>query len=502
MPSFAQNGEKPPFYLKIRSSNWFIITTISLAIFTDMFLYGVIVPVIPFALEEKIDIGGNEVQHWVSIFIAIYGAALLGFSPLFGWLADRSSSRRAPLLLGLMTLLGATVLLNIGSNVGLFIAGRILQGASAAVVWTVGLALLADTVPQEHLAQAMGYVSLGMSLGILIAPLLGGVVFDNGGYNAVFGMCYGLIGLDIILRLLLVEKKVAAKWDPEAAEVVRAIGRASQIAQLRPHDEEGGILPDTASEKGRPALADTSSSEEPIVTNSRLPSKATKKPLRERLPPIISLLYSRRLVSALLGSLMTSVVLGAFEGTLPLYVSRIWNFNATGAALLFLAIVIPTFLAPVFGMIGDRFGGRYPASLGFLVGAVPLVCLRFIDKNTIGEKVLLCVLLAIIGVSQAAVTPILMAEISGVVEAKEKRMLAEGKPGYGRGGGYAQAYALFNMAFAGGTTIGPLIGGAVVSGSGWGTMGYMLAILYGFSAIPTFLWMGGWFFGKKKAISS
>lgn len=60
MPSFAQNGEKPPFYLKIRSSNWFIITTISLAIFTDMFLYGVIVPVIPFALEEKIDIGGNE----------------------------------------------------------------------------------------------------------------------------------------------------------------------------------------------------------------------------------------------------------------------------------------------------------------------------------------------------------------------------------------------------------------------------------------------------------
>lgn len=85
-----------------------------------------------FAMDGQAN--SEVVQHWVSIFIAIYGAALLGFSPLFGWLADRSSSRRAPLLLGLMTLLGATVLLNIGSNVGLFIAGRILQGASAAVV--------------------------------------------------------------------------------------------------------------------------------------------------------------------------------------------------------------------------------------------------------------------------------------------------------------------------------------------------------------------------------
>lgn len=74
------------------------------------------------------------VQYWVSVLIAIYGAALLAFSPICGWLADRSSSRRSPLLLGLLALLGSTVLLNLGSNIGIFIAGRILQGTSAAVV--------------------------------------------------------------------------------------------------------------------------------------------------------------------------------------------------------------------------------------------------------------------------------------------------------------------------------------------------------------------------------
>lgn len=99
-----------------------------------MFLYGVIVPVIPFALQERSHIAPDRVQYWVSVLIAIYGAALLAFSPICGWLADRSSSRRSPLLIGLVALLGATVLLNVGANIGIYILGRILQGTSAAVV--------------------------------------------------------------------------------------------------------------------------------------------------------------------------------------------------------------------------------------------------------------------------------------------------------------------------------------------------------------------------------
>lgn len=119
-----------------------------------MFLYGVIVPVIPFAIQTRSHIKTERgtstrssldrgrvsfglttaVQYWVSVLIAVYAAALLAFSPICGWLADRSLSRRSPLLIGLLALLGATVLLNIGSSIGILIAGRVLQGTSAAVV--------------------------------------------------------------------------------------------------------------------------------------------------------------------------------------------------------------------------------------------------------------------------------------------------------------------------------------------------------------------------------
>ena len=99
-----------------------------------MFLYGIIVPVIPFALQSRSDVKQDKVQYWVSVLIAIYGASLLAFSPVCGWLADRGSSRRSPLLFGLFALLGSTVLLQLGNSIDVLIAGRVLQGASAAVV--------------------------------------------------------------------------------------------------------------------------------------------------------------------------------------------------------------------------------------------------------------------------------------------------------------------------------------------------------------------------------
>lgn len=139
-----------------------------------MFAYGIVVPVFPFALTSRASIDPDSVQSWVSIFLAIYGASMLVFSPFFGWLADRFSSRQIPFLIGLALLGGSTVMLCLGNSIALFAAGRVLQGASAAVVWVVGLALLVDTVGPDDVGAAMGYTGLSLSLAILVAPLLGG----------------------------------------------------------------------------------------------------------------------------------------------------------------------------------------------------------------------------------------------------------------------------------------------------------------------------------------
>lgn len=349
--------------------------------------------------------------------------------------------------------------------------------------WVIGLALLADTVPQENLAQAMGYVSLGMSLGILIAPLLGGVVFDRAGYDAVFGMAYGLIGLDIVLRLLLVEKKVAARWDPVAED------QAKEAADLPDNPSSPAKINTADAEKGLTS-GQTETLDQPIGTDLR-------ERHRDRLPPVLALLYSRRLLAALFCALIQAALLTSFDSVLTIHAANLFGWTSTGAALLFLPIVIPSFLAPAFGWFSDKYGGRYPVTLGFIGACPPLICLRFVDENTLNDKVILCALLALTGLFLALTFPPIMAEISGVVAAKEETMLASGRAGFGPGGAYAQAYGLFNMAFAGGCMVGPLLAGFIVEDKGWSIMTLVLGILSAVTAFPACLWLGGWLFKRK-----
>lgn len=69
------NAPPPPF-LSLRSSKTFIMATIVIAVFTDIFLYSVIVPVLPFALTVRAGIAEADVQKWTSVFLSTYGASL------------------------------------------------------------------------------------------------------------------------------------------------------------------------------------------------------------------------------------------------------------------------------------------------------------------------------------------------------------------------------------------------------------------------------------------
>lgn len=60
---------------------------------------------------------------------------------------------------------GALVMFMLSKTFVLLLISRILQGVSGTGIWTIGLALLADCVPEERLALAMGNAMIGLSLG-------------------------------------------------------------------------------------------------------------------------------------------------------------------------------------------------------------------------------------------------------------------------------------------------------------------------------------------------
>lgn len=533
--------ESPPPLLTYRSSRWFILTTICTAIFTDIFLYGIIVPVIPFALRKRADVAEADVQHWVSVLLAVYGAALLASSPVCGWLADQCTSRRLPLLVGLLALAGATLMLCLGNNVGVLVAGRILQGISAAIVWTVGLALLVDTVGQKEVGQVMGLVSISMSVAILVAPLLGGVVYDRAGYYGVYYMAFALIILDIILRMTMIEKKIARKWDkeeepvsaPSHAEDAKARPPGQRQYTWRPHSDmvphmtlsekragkkwtiEDGPGPDPDTPPDEITIPSGPESISPLsnpykVIEAPKPSTRTNSlshyqprpepppaasPVEiQRRPPVVILLSSRRLLSALYCALVQSALMTAWDAVLPLRVSNLFGWSSLGAGLIFLPLVLPSFLAPLVGAFADRYGARLPTTIGFMLALPFLILLRIVDHSGTRQIVILCTLLALLGIALTILMTPLLAEITYILNEKERR-----HPGlFGKKGACAQAYGLFNCAFAGGMLVGPLWAGFVVQKAGWSTMCLSLGMLAAVSAIPAFLFTNGWIRRRKK----
>ncbi|MCJ1257549.1 hypothetical protein MMC24_005375 [Lignoscripta atroalba] len=320
-------------------------------------------------------------------------------------------------------------MLCVGSSIAVLVVGRVLQGISAAIVWTVGLALLVDTVGQQGIGQVVGYVSIAMSVAILLAPLLGGIVYAKGGYYSVYYMAFALIVLDILLRLALVEKKVARKWIHDRA--------LEQCTPAPPFKIETSAL-----------------STPPSNTATCSPSEAPVASRASRLPPVVTLLASRRLLSALWGCLVEAGLLSACEAVLPLRVNALFGWGSIGAGLLFLALIIPSFIAPLVGHISDKYGPRWLTFFGFLLSCPSLVLLRLVDHGGIRQIVLLCALLALLGTTLAMVMTPLIAEITYVVEDKEKK-----EPGkFGERGAYAQAYALFNCMTSSPQSANPLFG--------------------------------------------
>ncbi|TQW00358.1 MFS amine transporter [Cordyceps javanica] len=462
MVLWARSSGKPPLWLAIRSSSAIITLTVSFAVFTDVFLYAVVVPVIPFTLESRIGVASDRA--------------------IWGWMADRYQNRRIPMLVGLLWLLAATLLLCLSSNIAMLLIARILQGLSAAMTWSVGLALLIDSVDKRHVGRAAGWTSTALTLGILLGPLIGGIVYDRAGNYAVFGICFGLIGIDIVLRLMIIEVKDARKWisrepEPEPTTVTTALTAC-----------EAGTAQNATS--ADPAASTSQAGKEPGTLEEgssvieRRQSKGAFSIAGKN--GILGLLRKRRMLCALFGVIIQAATQTSFDAIMPLQVHDIFHWNAIGGGLIFLPIVLPTFLSPLIGGLSDRYGPRWFTAGGFLFCVPFFVCFRFVTENTISHKVMLCGLLAAVGLGEAFQVAPLMAEISWAAE--EGRDEADDEAGAVP---YAQAYALYNISFAAGAIFGPLLSGMVRESAGFGTVGWSLAILNGFTALVMLNWVGG-----------
>lgn len=144
---------KPPRWLQFRSSTQYICYTAFVATFTDGFLYGAIVPVIPFSLVDRSGVPEHTVQIWLTVFLVTFGLSMTIGALIAAWGLGRVTSRKTPTLTGLGVAFAATVLFWFGRAPWLLVIARALQGLSTPLINTTSLALVADSVGRDQIGR-------------------------------------------------------------------------------------------------------------------------------------------------------------------------------------------------------------------------------------------------------------------------------------------------------------------------------------------------------------
>ncbi|KAH8589822.1 major facilitator superfamily domain-containing protein [Bisporella sp. PMI_857] len=466
-----------PAGLQWRSNKLFIVATVGIGLFTDLFLYGLIVPVLPFMLVDRVGLPPDQVQGHVSSLLAAYAGASVAISPIAGIITDRLSTRRAPFLLGVVALFGATLLLMVGRTIPVLLVARVLQGISAAFVWTTGMALCLETVGAENLGKSIGAIFGFISVGTLLAPMLGGVLYDKGGLAGVFGLAFAVLAVDFIMRVLVIEVKVARRYEPSDAGASDALvtGANQPQAGVTDEEEEGGR------DELSSLLRNTRKGEDLYKISPNLPKVM-------RIIPILPCLAAPRLVAALLISFVQAVLLGSIDATVPIVSQEYYNFSSLQAGLMFLPIGIANLtFGPLLGWCVDRFGTKRVAVLVYLYLVPVLISFRLAKPGGVSEVAVYETLLALAGIGVAGMGAPSVVEASTVVQKYH-----QANPDFfGEHGPYAQLYSLSYLFFSLGLTVGPELAGGLRQAVGYGNMNAVLAAICAVTALVCFLFIGG-----------
>ena len=299
------------------------------------------------------------------------------------------------------------------TNIYLLLLSRALQGFSAAVVYTVGFALLADTVGSKSLGEWMGYTIMSVNIGITVSPVVGGLVYDHAGYYPIFGILAVLIGLDILLRLVLVEKKTAAKWMEK--DIYTAENTSTQYGAVDPVFGETGHQDSHSTTSRDDSSSERHKASSPLGPNASIQHQVTSNPTRSNTSsehqyigdgaaegpahpsPLIIILSSPRILADLYAAFVTVSVLVSFDSALPIYLERTFGWGSTGGGLIFITITLPILGAPLAGKFTDKYQSRWIPAIGFIIVGVLTALLQLVKQNNPEQVALLVSLLTLNG---------------------------------------------------------------------------------------------------------
>jgi EmrB/QacA subfamily drug resistance transporter len=153
------------------------------------------------------DLGASieELEWTVNAYVLSFAVLLMTAAAL----GDRYGRRRV-FVIGLGLFAAASVACAVPPDVGWLIAARVVQGAGAALVMPISLALLSAAFPPQLRPNALGIFAGVSGLAVALGPLIGGAVVEGISWPWIFWLTVPIALLLIPLALTRIEESHGA----------------------------------------------------------------------------------------------------------------------------------------------------------------------------------------------------------------------------------------------------------------------------------------------------
>jgi EmrB/QacA subfamily drug resistance transporter len=304
-------------------------------------------------------------------------------------LGDRFGRRRL-FAAGIALFMASSIACALSTGILGLIAARAAQGASAALVMPLGMALLSTAFPREERARALGIFSGVVGIAVLAGPAIGGAITEGLGWQWIFwiNLPIGLIAIMMAMTRLRESFGPSAALDIPGLALVAASAFAVVWALLRGN------------------AAGWSSAEVLIalVAGLLLAVAFIACELQASAPMVPMRLFRSRALSS--GIIAGFLLYGAMYGVLfllPQFLQAALGYGPLGAGLRLLPWTATLFVtAPIAGAVVSKIGERPLVAIGLLMQAIGLGWIAMIMTPDIAYSTMIAPLVvAGVGVSMA-----------------------------------------------------------------------------------------------------
>ncbi|XP_066266512.1 synaptic vesicular amine transporter-like isoform X1 [Branchiostoma lanceolatum] len=145
----------------------------------------------------------------LGILYAAKSTVALVTNPIAGVMTDRFGTN-VPLYTGLVIVFSSTIAYAFSKSYTTLFVSRVIQGVGTSFSNVAAFAMvIAVFHDKEDRAKNVGFVNTGRNFGVLVGPVIGGVMYQFVGYSSPFLLIAGMTLVDGLLRLLLPKRETA-----------------------------------------------------------------------------------------------------------------------------------------------------------------------------------------------------------------------------------------------------------------------------------------------------